>query len=216
MTGNAPHQCVPFFAKDAIDSLHRQDQPSTNGGQDEHTLATSSTTSSTTGFTTVCIQCLPAVLQTQNMVRAWLNELGFTDKYDFLLYVKRSSGANTAFVNFKTSESCTVCKAMLHNLTIEDGGRVLHVDLSKVQGYQDCMKHFSNIKESKRGKGFVPWTSDTPDQADELNEGRSAVTLLAEKTFSIIEARSTEQPTPPLALLDAGASNESGANSAFQ
>lgn len=172
LVGATPTRCAPFFAQDSVDALSV-----------EQLDAAASASSNNAAFhvgppldgnlTTVIIRNLPPAVETQDITRTWLNELGFKHQYDFLLFLpaKRSrrgcggrnaspaaQGFGYAFVNFVNAAGAQLCVDMLNGKALHEGDPALSVVGARVQGLQACTEHFQTLAESGR---CTPWVRQT-------------------------------------------------------
>lgn len=171
LTGDSsPTLCQPFFSQDAINKL----------SDDAHTAAASAAktapqteTLQEGPCTTLIIRNMPYAVDNQENAREWLNDAGFEGTYDFFLYLpaKRRrpeppvaggppQGLAYAFVNFLSSDSALTCIDRLNGKALNEGDPVLNVVAARVQGLDECLRHFSNIGDNGR---VIPWVGQGVD-----------------------------------------------------
>eukprot|EP00928_Gymnodinium_smaydae_P041138 TRINITY_DN2784_c0_g1_i1.p1 TRINITY_DN2784_c0_g1~~TRINITY_DN2784_c0_g1_i1.p1 ORF type:complete len:487 (-),score=82.11 TRINITY_DN2784_c0_g1_i1:435-1841(-) len=174
-----PHtKCAPFFALDSLVKYGftepARGKSHANNTQNPSLAATPSAdarpppmqkTSFVDGQTTIVIRNLPPnSVDTQEAARQWLDDFGFGDAYDFLLYLPPKSGRQAGnstkrsygymFVNFLDSAIASACSSKLHGMFTCDLVPKVNVAASRVQGFNECKSHFASLAESDSCK---PW-----------------------------------------------------------
>jgi len=161
-----PTRCSPFFAQEAIDALS---QAELNAAVENAAANPPPSYPEISGaVTTIVIRNLPAMIESTEIARQWLDAEGFGRQYDFFLYLpakrqRRIPGKNGpaslqgygyAFVNFKKAEEAETCVEKLNGKIFGDGTPPLNMVTAKVQGSEQCVAHFSSLTDSGR---CTPW-----------------------------------------------------------
>lgn len=172
--GSSPTLCKPFFAEDTVAQLSTEHHEAAAAAA----LAVRAPDASVAGggHTTVVIRNLPVSIAVQDAAKQWLDAAGFLDLYDFFVFLppKRRrtdadggpagaaggaaamSGLGYAFVNFRAPRSAQLCVEQLSGRSLAPEDPRLNVIASRVQGLEECRKHFSSLAESGR---IVPWAA---------------------------------------------------------
>eukprot|EP00421_Protoceratium_reticulatum_P075833 CAMPEP_0168411840 /NCGR_PEP_ID=MMETSP0228-20121227/28404_1 /TAXON_ID=133427 /ORGANISM="Protoceratium reticulatum, Strain CCCM 535 (=CCMP 1889)" /LENGTH=542 /DNA_ID=CAMNT_0008425591 /DNA_START=81 /DNA_END=1706 /DNA_ORIENTATION=- len=162
----SPTLCQPFFAKDAVEQLSAAEKEAAAAAT---TGPTQLENSQDGPCTTLIIRNLPDRVDNQEVARSWLDARGFSGQYDFFLYLpaKRRrpdpdaapagppQGLGYAFVNLKDPSLAQAAAEALNGRSLADGDPVLNVVAARVQGYEECLGHFSTLADNGR---VVPWT----------------------------------------------------------
>mmetsp|Transcript_89540 Transcript_89540/g.191870 ORF Transcript_89540/g.191870 Transcript_89540/m.191870 type:complete len:463 (+) Transcript_89540:2-1390(+) len=161
---NSPTLCLPFFDDRAVAALSQEsidaaaaagsNMPHPDPSQDGPSL-------------TLIVRNLPPQVENQEVARSWLDKKGFEGQYDFFSYfpakrrrpgngpqVGTPQGLGYAFVNFRDSDLAQNCVEQLNGKVQVEGDPPLSVVAARVQGFDECRRHFSSLSESGR---VVPW-----------------------------------------------------------
>lgn len=198
----AVSRCRPFFAEDSSSVItpEQMEEAKAAGQAANH----SADKDAEWNATTVIIRNLPPHVETQSLAMEWLSNTAHGHGYDFFLFVphkrtgnKMLSDALSAnqnlglayiFINYRKPELAKACVLDLDGKVLLEGDPCLSVVSSRIQGLEDCKKHFRDLADSGR---LVPWIAEAPAE-----RGKSA----AAKVF----ARAAKDAAKSTASTDVG------------
>jgi len=169
--GSVPTRCAPFFSQDSIDCLSMEELEAATKACATHHQAGQLDDGQ---LSTVIVRNLPPAVETQEIARYWLDQVGYKGQYDFLLFLpakrqRRSvktiptvQGLGYAFVNFKMPQTAAHCLENLNGKCIISGDPALSCVGARVQGLKACLDHFTSLAQSGRCK---PWVAGEDDES---------------------------------------------------
>lgn len=149
-------RCEPFFSRRPEKQVSETGSTEGVHTTQKYFLALKNST------TTLVIRNFPLTVTDQESARTLLDTQGFKGTYDFFLYIpakmRRPSGPFTfpyVFVNFIEPDHAFVFSDKFNGVSVVEDGPQFNIVASKVQGLQECIKHFQSMHTNNRCKPFI-------------------------------------------------------------